>query len=85
MQFVELSIVVGRENTMFKEQLATILTQTRSMRLNLLIQACAQHLYRRILREESGSPEALQKLQEQLRQNPYEATVMLGAGFHVVL
>ena len=85
MRFRELSLVVGRESTIFKEQLATILTQTQSIRLNLLIQACSQHLYRRILKEESGNLEALKKLQEQLRQNPYEARVMLSREFHVVL
>lgn len=85
MQFTELSLVVGRDSTVFKEQLARILTLTRSIRLNLLIQACSQHLYRRILKEESGSPEALKKLQEQLRQNPYEAKVMMEAACYVVL
>ena len=70
MQFMELSLVVGKEILSFKEQLATLLIKTRSIRLNMLIQACSQHLYRRIHRDE---PEALSKMQEQLRQNPYEA------------
>lgn len=85
MQFTELSLVVGRDSTVFKEQLGTILTLTRSIRLNLLIQACSQHLYRRILKEEPGSSEALKKLQEQLRQNPYEAKVMMEDACYVVL
>lgn len=82
MQFMELSLVVGKEILSFKEQLATLLIKTRSIRLNMLIQACSQHLYRRIHRDE---PEALSKMQEQLRQNPYEAKVEMGTLCHLVL
>ena len=76
MKLYELSIYTGNERYELQSDLVNLVTQTQSIKVNYLIQACQIHLEFIKMKEKGEKNELKQQiLQESLRKNPFEVKV----------